>query len=362
MESAGDSRSEMSLAVLGVRAAYLSRSEEYCRSAATYLGRLLLTAQSADDDVKEASDVLVYPPPDLSVRCLHAIGNGLQEVGPGRPEMLARLLVESWHSEEMRFGIAEILGKVGPIAACAVEVLEQAVVDYSESASPAAAGALFRIGPKGLAVFLELLKNDADGAWSVFFAHPEWIGEEVEKQESLRKDAITLFQSWLLDETSPAEKRRICAQALSKIRDDDVRSVFMKSLYREFGAVDSILGCLIRVFKEMGPAAIPALTIVLDNAPEQMADERRRAVYVLGEMGPRSEQAIPALTRAADDPNLCDAVEWAIDRIRNPYPPMLREVGLSWSLYHRLRDYAVWRGIPESDAVCEILDQHLPPS
>jgi HEAT repeat protein len=207
---------------------------------------------------------------------------GLREHGtPARviiPSML-EVLKDRDEEQRVRGYAAGVLGSFGPEAAEAIGPLVALLKERREG-SPAAGGALAKIGPAALPAVRELLR-DRDphtrlaGASVCLQMGPGASGAALELAESLKD----------LTDSLGNDQRAYVALALGKIGP---------------GA---------------GPGVVPLLVAIVKNHQEDKV-LRQECVYTLGALGPAAFDAIPVLADLQNDPAIAEQVVPALAKIK----------------------------------------------
>ncbi len=185
--------------------------------------------------------------------------DALAELGPKAvPRLIGALKYE-----KLRPQVAYILGRIGPDAASATEVLAALLEDKDRHTAEAAAMALGRIGPGARAAVPALTKALQDGGASthaVLFALGKIGPDAASAEPALAKE---------LQDKNP-DMAVMAAWALAQVKPTP----------------------------EVAAKVVPLLTTALSD-PE--AVRRRGAAESLGHLGPLAKDAVPALEKATQD-------------------------------------------------------------
>jgi HEAT repeat protein len=192
---------------------------------------------------------------------------------------------ERW-TERIHHASATVLGRLGPAARDAVPTLIAAADDADAGVREAAVRALGRVGADATDAVARVAAAQVDPSASVRSAAAEAL-PALDRAWTDRTETATVI---------PVLVRRMTGQA------DAVCRAAREALVR------------------VGPAAVGALSEAL-AAPDRVI--REAAADVLGEIGAGARDAVPALTRAAEQDGsgwVREAAARAIGRITAPQP------------------------------------------
>ncbi len=260
------------------------------------------------------------------------------DAAPAVPAIVAAL--KSWcldgrlRDEEERNGEAaiELLGKIGPDAREAVELLVTIFESEPSMPTPGRGSCRFevmktlgQIGPAAVPALLDMVgryTEDPQGfsIWTCLtYYRPETLRPVFEQLSSdqvpRRRAAAGIVAVFVRDKQRlPADKELAAALAsLLEDADEQVRQHALNALLKipqEAAAAIPLLVSWLQgddtkerfaaaeALAKIGPAALPALR---DAAGSQNADVRRAAVYGIGEMKPVPQSEVPLLLALAAD-------------------------------------------------------------
>lgn len=240
------------------------------------------------------------------------IFNTLDELGPRAKPALSRLL--AIHARDIEDGshrsmLAAVFGGMGSNTREAAPALVRQLDDDPFGGDQETAKALLALGPDVIPALLEGLEDtsDPDRRWPA-------IIKVLGQFERRAADAIGPLIRMARSEQRAV--RAAAAKALGQIGSSPatVVPVLMDLLSDPRATVREQAACALGAFKSE-PRAVPAVTAALED---EYIDVRAAAAIALGELGPASRTAVPALKQALSDPSplVRDAVKETLAKLQ----------------------------------------------
>ena len=238
-------------------------------------------------------------------------------------------LIEALKNKHLgvRGGAAYVLGQIGPEARAAVPALIQTLEDTDEYVRGTAADALAKIGPVAVKELIAVL-HDTNPSVHVRGGAAYVLGQIGPEAEA----AIPALIEVLKDQHGHVYVRSVAADAIGRIRLGAESAIpeLTKALHDPNGEVRSgaayalseigpearaaiptliealnaqhehVRGSAANALMKIGPVAVPALIEALKNEHSEVG-VRGGAAYVLGQIGPEAQAAVPALIEALED-------------------------------------------------------------
>lgn len=199
----------------------------------------------------------------------------------------------------VRRAAAEALGNLGTDARAAVPALAEALTDPDLRVRWAVADALGQLGPPARAAVPALVEALSDPELPIRIAALDalgWIGADA-------RSAVPLLLARLEDADS--NLRWAAAAALVRIDRKTARAavpLFIQGLQgKDFRTRWHAVSYLMKVDRE-AKRGIPT-TLLTGTLRDQDIGIRGMSAWILGEMGPKAKEAVPALTQALADPD-----------------------------------------------------------
>lgn len=260
-------------------------------------------------------------------------------LGGAEAEAVVPILAEGLASKlaKEREEAAQKLSDLGPVAQTAVPALSKALQDTDASVGRKAAEALGKIGKPAIPALTKALQSNNDDIRGL-------AAEGLAAAGPAAKDAVPALADLLRDPKTSIETKKSVAAALEKVGPAARPAIpVLIEVIQEKKQDDAIRRNAAAALVHIGEPAVPALAIAFRNvsAPfyirdalrkigkpavsavaEALTDKNRsvreRAAVLLGDIGADAEEARPALTRAAKDPDpgVSKAAQAALKKIR----------------------------------------------
>ncbi len=221
----------------------------------------------------------------------------LATIGPDASEAVPAL-VEALGDEkpEVRREVVMALGAIGSGAAKAVPALRRMLADNDAATHLAVIYSLGKIGPAAAAATADLKKVAAAddpftavvASWSLVCLSPE---DKAVRREAIRKVVRAL-------RSEDRKVRQAAARALVDLPKPEGGNPAVRKEFEKLLAESSpeVIADALEAIAEIGPRAVSGLIVALKHKSVRAA-----VANVLGRMGPKAMQAVPALTEAFAD-------------------------------------------------------------
>ncbi len=287
--------------------------------------------------------------PSVVLPALQTLAEGGAESVPG--------LIEALDHPQGRYWATLVLAEMGPAAKAAVPAITKLLDDKDPEVRMQSALALAEIGPDAIDAAPALVNGLADKAEAVRYASAYAVGKigatsaipVLEKSEGENDPFLKMLSAWAVAKLKPEDKdattkaaelivaalkhdnpnvRQGAAKALLELdapRDvvgppllaamDDPNPEVQDNVYRALASLgEAILPRVterlkdpatqekaLRVLSRMGPAAAPAVPLVVELLGNADAHHRRELLFALASIGPDAAAATPALAQALSD-------------------------------------------------------------
>jgi outer membrane protein assembly factor BamB len=230
--------------------------------------------------------------------------------GAGRSLPLLRRFLNS-HNGDLHLETSEIIRRIGPVA---IPVLTDMLRDDRASIRRSAVDVLIDLAPDteriqpplrhALGDSNSLVARDAARALGV-------LGKKAGPSVPALVRALSHEEPHV---------RLYAAEALASIGPKAAKAT--KDLARALGdPIPGVRWAACEALASIGPVAQPAVPQLIEALKDEFLYVRICAAGALGSIGPKAQPASETLSAAANDPPLCNEVEWALNRIAGVEPP-----------------------------------------